>query len=162
MESLLPVAERVAALLIARKETVAVAESSTGGLLSAALLSVPGASAYFVGGAVVYTVASRAALLGIAKADMEGMRAATEVYAALIAGRVRERHGTIWGLAETGATGPSGNRYGDPAGHSCMAVAGPANRTITLETGSPDRRANMRAFARHALELLADTLGEGA
>lgn len=159
MQTLLPLAERVAARLIARKETIAVAESSTGGLIAAALLSVPGASAYFVGGAVVYTVASRAALLGIAKADMEGMRAATEAYAALIAGRVRERHGTVWGLSETGATGPSGNRYGDPAGHSCMAVAGPVNRTITLETGSADRQANMRAFARRALELLQEELG---
>ena len=159
MQTLLPVAERVAGLLIARKETIAVAESSTGGLIAAALLSVPGASAYFVGGAVVYTVASRAALLGIAKADMEGMRAATEAYAALIANRVRERHGTVWGLSETGATGPSGNRYGDPAGHSCMAVAGPVNRTITLETGSSDRQANMRAFARRALELLQEELG---
>lgn len=159
MQSLLPVAERVAARLIARKETIAVAESSTGGLIAAALLSVPGASAYFVGGAVVYTVASRAALLGITRDEMEGMRAATEAYATLIAGRVRERHGTVWGLSETGATGPSGNRYGDPAGHSCMAVAGPVNRAITLETGSADRQANMRAFARRALELLQGELG---
>lgn len=159
MQTLLPLAERVAARLIARKETIAVAESSTGGLIAAALLSLPGASAYFVGGAVVYTVASRLALLGIAKADMEGMRAATEAYAALIAGRVRERHGTVWGLSETGATGPSGNRYGDPAGHSCMAVAGPVSRAITLKTGSNDRQANMRAFARHALEHLEGALG---
>lgn len=159
MQTLLPLAERVAARLIARKETIAVAESSTGGLVAAALLSVPGASAYFVGGAVVYTVASRAALLGITKADMEGMRAATEAYAVLIAGCVRERHGAVWGLSETGATGPSGNRYGDPAGHSCMAVVGPVSKAITLETGSNDRQANMRAFARRALEHLESALG---
>lgn len=159
MQTLLPIAERVAALLIARKETIAVAESSTGGLIAAALLSVPGASAYFVGGAVVYTVASRAALLGITRDEMEGRRAATEAYAALIANRVRERHDTVWSLSETGATGPSGNRYGDAAGHSCMAVAGPVNKTITLETGSADRKANMRAFARRALEHLESALG---
>lgn len=159
METLLPLAETVAARLIARKQTIAVAESSTGGLIAAALLSIPGASAYFLGGAVVYTVASRKALLGIAPADMEGMRAATEAYAALIAGRVRERHGAVWSLAETGATGPSGNRYGDPAGHSCLAVGGPVNRAVTLRTGSADRRANMRAFAQRALALLDEALG---
>jgi len=159
METLLPLAAAVARKLIAAKATVAVAESSTGGLIAASLLAVPGASAYFVGGAVVYTVAARAALLGITPADMAGMRAATEAYAALIAARVRDRHGAVWGLSETGATGPSGNRYGDPAGHSCMAVAGPVGRAITLETGSADRQANMRAFARRALEHLDSALG---
>ncbi len=139
----------------AASETIAVAESSTGGLIAAALLAVPGASAYFLGGAVVYTQASRAALLGIGDAEMAGMRASTEAYALLCARRVREKHGAIWGLGETGATGPAGNRYGDAAGHSCIAVAGPVERAITLETGSADRRANMEAFAKRALELFA-------
>jgi nicotinamide-nucleotide amidase len=97
-------------------------------LIAASLLAVPGASAYFLGGAVVYTKSARAALLGFGDAEMEGMRAATEAYALFIARRVRERHGAIWGLGETGATGPTGNRYGDPAGHTCIAVAGPAER----------------------------------
>jgi nicotinamide-nucleotide amidase len=154
MKALLPLAEKIAARLIARKETIAVAESSTGGLVAAALLAVPGASAYFVGGAVVYTHTSRAALLGISDDDMKGMRASTEAYALLCARRMREKHGTTWGLGETGATGPTGNRYGDAAGHSCMAVAGPVERAITLETGSADRVANMEAFAKRALELL--------
>jgi len=149
--------------LIERRETIAVAESSTGGLVAAALLAVPGASAYFVGGAVVYTKTSRAALLGITDADMQGVRASTEPYSLLMAQRVRERHGTTWGLGETGATGPSGNRYGDAAGHSCIAVVGPASeRAITLETGSGDRAANMEAFAKHALELLAEALAAPA
>ncbi|MCC7045227.1 MAG: CinA family protein [Alphaproteobacteria bacterium] len=158
MELLLPLADRIAPKLMARKATIAVAESSTGGLIAAALLSVPGASAYFLGGGVIYTGAARKALLGIAPADMEGMRAATEAYAAMIAGRVRDAHKATWGLSETGATGPTGNRYGDPAGHSCMAVAGPVARAVTLRTGSADRRANMRAFARRALELLESAL----
>src|ERR1700755_2799658 len=115
-----PVAER----LTARHETVAVAESSTGGLIAAALLAVPGASAYFRGGAVVYTKVSRAALLGIGNAEMTGLRPATEPYALLIARRVSERLGASWGLAETGAAGPKGNGYGDPAGHSCLAITG--------------------------------------
>jgi PncC family amidohydrolase len=158
MQSLLPLAEKIAARLIERRETVAVAESSTGGLIAAALLAVPGASAYVIGGAVVYTKAARAALLGIGDADMQGLRPATEPYSLLIARRVRERLGATWGLGETGATGPSGNRYGDPAGHSCMAIAGPIERAVTLQTGSADRRANMDAFAKRALDLLLETL----
>lgn len=158
MKQLVPLAEKIAARLIARKETIAVAESSTGGLIAAALLSVPGASAYFVGGAVIYTKSARAALLGIGDAEMANMRASTEVYALLCARRMREKNGTTWGLGETGATGPKGNRYGDAAGHSCMAVAGPVERAITLETGSADRQANMDAFARRALELLAEAV----
>jgi PncC family amidohydrolase len=159
MQELLPQAERIAARLKARRETVAVAESSTGGLVSAALLAVPGASAYFVGGAVVYTGAARRGLLDIGDAAMAGMRAATEPYALLVARTARERLGTDWAIAETGAAGPSGNRYGDAAGHSCIALAGPAERAITLETGSADRLANMRAFARAALELFEKALG---
>jgi nicotinamide-nucleotide amidase len=158
MKALLPLAETIAQRLIARRETIAVAESSTGGLIAAALLAVPGASAYFLGGAVVYTKSSRAALLGIGDAEMDGLRAATEAYALLIARRVCERHGAIWGVGETGATGPSGNRYGDPAGHTCIAVAGPAERAITLHTGSSERLANMDAFAKRALELLVEVI----
>jgi PncC family amidohydrolase len=158
MKSLLPLAEKIAARLIERRETIAVAESSTGGLIAAALLAVPGASAYVIGGAVVYTKASRAALLGIGDADMQGLRPATEQYSLLMARRVRERLGATWGLGETGATGPSGNRYGDPAGHSCMAIAGPVEHAVTLQTGSANRLANMDAFAKRALELLLDVL----
>jgi nicotinamide-nucleotide amidase len=158
MKLLLPLAEKIAARLIARKETIAVAESSTGGLVAAALLSVPGASAYFLGAAVVYTKSARPALLGIGDADMQGMRAATEAYALMIARRVRDRHSATWGLGETGATGPTGNRYGDPAGHSCIAVAGPVERAITLRTGSAERAANMEAFTKRALELLVEAI----
>jgi nicotinamide-nucleotide amidase len=158
MKLLLPLAEKIAARLIARKETIAVAESSTGGLIAASLLAIPGASTYFLGGAVVYTKSSRWALLGFGDSDMQGMRAATEAYSLMIAGRVRERMGATWGLGETGATGPSGNRYGDPAGHSCMAVVGPVERAITLQTGSADRQANMDAFTKRALELLVEMM----
>ncbi len=158
MNELMPLAEAVARRLIARRETIAVAESSTGGLIAASLLAVPGASAYFLGGAVVYTKAARAALLGFGDAEMAGMRAATEAYALFIARRVRDRHGAVWGIGETGATGPSGNRYGDPAGHTCIAVAGPAERAITLRTGSADRVSNMDAFAKRAFELLAEVI----
>jgi PncC family amidohydrolase len=160
MEILLPRAAKAAALLKARGETLAVAESSTGGLISAALLAQPGASAYFRGGGVIYTRPARAGLLGIGDADLAGFRPSTERYAVLLAERARERMGgSVWGLGESGATGPTGNRYGDPAGHGCIAVAGPGGaRAITLETGSTDRVANMRAFAIAALDLLIGAL----
>ena len=137
MHDLLPQAHRVAALLKARGETIAVAESSTGGLVSAALLAVPGASAYFQGGAVVYTRKARTALLAITESDMAGIRSASEPYAALLAHTVRTRFATTWGLAETGAAGPTGNSYGDAPGHTCLAIDGPTRKVITLETASP-------------------------
>jgi PncC family amidohydrolase len=158
MNDLLPLAEKVAILLKARRETVAIAESSAGGLISAALIALPGASAYFLGGAVVYTYAARGVFLDIPEAALAGIRPATEPYALLLARRVRQSLVATWGLAETGATGPTGNRYGDPAGHACLAVAGPAEGAITLETRQTDRLVNMRAFAGAALELLAQSL----
>ena len=158
MQDLLPRAERLAAILKERRETIAVAESSTGGLISAALLSVPGASAYFLGGAVVYTLRARRALLDIQDAAVAGMRGASEPYALLMARTARERFSATWGLAESGATGPTGNRYGDAAGHTCLAIAGPIERAITLETASSDRVANMRAFAAAAMDLLLKSL----
>jgi nicotinamide-nucleotide amidase len=157
MQDLLPQAERLAELLKARRETIVVAESSAGGLISAALLAIAGASAYFLGGAVVYTGTAREALFGIA-ALPQGMRASTEPYALLLAQTARQQFGATWALAETGATGPTGNRYGDAAGHACIAVAGPVERAITLKTGSADRIANMRRFAATALDLLEQSL----
>jgi nicotinamide-nucleotide amidase len=158
MKDLVAIAEQIAAILVARKETIAVAESSTGGLISASLLAVPGASAYFLGGAVVYTRDARRLLADIPDEAMKGIRSASEPYAQLLASRTRERFSTSWGLSETGATGPTGNRYGDAAGHSCMAIAGPVSRVITLETGSTERQANMQAFATRALNLLLENL----
>jgi len=132
----------------------AVAESSAGGLINAALVAVPGASAYYLGGAIVYTLKGRSALLGLTAQDMTNIRSASEPFAQLLARRVRENLGTTWGLSETGASGPSGNRYGDAPGHACIAVSGPVDAVITLETGSADREANMWTFARTAIELL--------
>jgi nicotinamide-nucleotide amidase len=158
METLIPIANRIAARLKARNETIAIAESSTGGLISAALLAIPGASAYFLGGSVIYTRFARAAFLEIPDPLPGGMRASTEAYAALLARTVRERCQANWGIGETGATGPTGNRYGDAAGHTCIAIDGPVSQVLALETGSADRVANMRRFAAHALEMLEKAL----
>ena len=158
MQALVALAEPIAARLIERRQTIAVAESSTGGLIAAALLAVPGASAYFLGGAVVYTREDRRLLMAIPDEAMHGMRASSEPYARLLAQTALQRFGADWGLSETGATGPSGNRYGDAAGHSCMAVAGPQTAVTTLETGSADRLANMHSFAATALNLLLQNL----
>jgi PncC family amidohydrolase len=158
VNELTPIALSVATLLIERKETVAVAESSAGGLISAALLSVPGASAYFLGGGVIYTQAARRALLQVNDDAVKGIRSSTEAYAQVKARTIRERLGAAWGLAETGAAGPTGNRYGDAAGHACFAVAGPVERAITLETAHGDREKNMQAFAKAALEFFEAAL----
>lgn len=158
METLLPVAKRVGEKLKARGETIAIAESSGGGLISAALLAVPGASAYFLAGSVVYTMQAREHIAGITRAQMEGKRSSSEPYAELLAVSVRDKVGATWGLAETGAAGPTGNRYGDPAGHTCIAVAGPGGTVLTYRTGDDDRAANMRAFALKALETMDEVL----
>jgi nicotinamide-nucleotide amidase len=158
MKDLMPIAQQIAAKLTERRQTIAVAESSTGGLISSALLAVPGASVYFLGGAVVYTREARRLLMDIPDATMKGIRSASEPYAQLLARQIRQRFSTDWGLSETGATGPTGNRYGDAAGHSCMAVAGPEQSVRTIETGSADRLANMQVFAATALNLLLQNL----
>jgi nicotinamide-nucleotide amidase len=158
MQDLLPIAAALGAIFKERGETLAIAESSTGGLVSAAMLAVPGASAYFLGGAIVYTRESRRTLLDIPDSAFAGIRNVTEELAKILARGALKRFGSTWSLAEVGAAGPSGNRYGDPAGHSCIAIAGPIDRAVTVETGSSDRIANMRAFSAAALDLLAQGL----
>jgi len=148
-------ARDLGALLKQRSETVAISESSTGGLVCAALLSVPGASSYFLGGGVIYTGAARHALLDLPADLPTETRSASEPYAALCARTIRQKLGATWGLAETGATGPTGNRYGDAAGHCCLAVAGPVELVISVETGDDDRETNMWTFAQSAIDLLA-------
>ncbi len=160
MDSLTALGTAVGTLLKERKQTVAVAESSAGGLINAALVAVPGASAYYLGGAIVYTLAGRSALLGLTAQDMTNIRSASEPFAKLLAQRVRANLGATWGLSETGASGPSGNRYGDAPGHACIAVSGPIEAVITVETCSADREANMWVFARAAIELLESCLAQ--
>ena len=158
MQSLIPIAEKLGALLKERKQTVSVAESSTGGLISAALLSVPGASAYFIGGGVVYTLKSRRVILDLPDAAFAGIKSITEPMAVIMARGALDRFATTWSVSEIGASGPTGSRYGDPAGHTCIAVAGPVERSLTVRTGVSDRVANMRAFSAAALNLLMGSI----
>jgi PncC family amidohydrolase len=158
-EELSVIAAEVGARLKAAGQTVAVAESSSGGLISAALLAVPGASAYFVAGGVVYTAKARALLMDLPREAVAGMRSASEPYALLLARTARERFGTTWGLSETGAAGPTGNPYGDAPGHTCVAISGPVEMAVTVETERDDRAFNMTAFAAAALRLLNRAMG---
>lgn len=141
-----------------RGETISVAESSSGGLVSAALLAVPGASAYFLGGSVVYTRPAKNTLLAVPDAILDEYRSASEPHALALARAARERLGADWGLAETGAAGPTGNRYGDAAGHTCIAISGAAEIVRTIETEDDDRAANMDRFTEAALDLAAEII----
>lgn len=155
---LLAAGEACGQLLRARGETVAVAEGSCGGLVSAALLAVPGASSYFVGGAVIYTHHALRGLLSGQVERPEGLQGASEPWATHLAQGARAHMGATWGIGEGGAAGPSGNRYGNPAGHAWVAVDGPSPATRHVLTGDDDRQGNMVAFAVAALELLRITL----
>lgn len=157
MDGLAARAARVAAVLKEKRWTVSVAESSSGGLISAALLAVPGASAYFVGGGVIYTRQVRRALLGLTD-DMIKVRGSTEAYALTLAQTIRQKLDTTWAIGESGAAGPTGTRYGHPAGYTCIAVAGPVERVITLETGISDRETNMWGFTDAAFDLLGQAM----
>ena len=152
------VVSQVAEMLKARGETIAVAESTTGGLISARLLAVPGASAYFLGGTVIYTRESRKVFLGASADEMRGVKPMTEEMAQFFATRVREKLAATWGIAELGIAGPSGSAYGVDAGSSVISVSGPTDAAITMSTGNNDRARNMEAFTDNACQLLKDVL----
>ncbi len=162
LDTLFALGARVGDKIAARGETLAVAESSAGGLVSAALLSRAGASVYYLGGVVLYTRRSRRLLTELTSDDTDGLRSSSPPWAQLLARHQRTRFKASWGLAESGAAGPTGNNYGDPAGHSCLAVDGPVQRERTLRTGSNDRPANMLAFALAALQLLEEAVDAAA
>ncbi len=160
MPGLAAMGETIGTLLKERQENIGIAESSCGGLISAALVAVPGASAFYLGGGVSYTQSSRQGLMGIDEGQMTGLRPSTEEYALLNARAMQQMLGAAWAVGETGASGPTGNRYGDASGHACIAVVGPVEKAITVETGRTDREANMWAFATAALELLESCIRE--
>lgn len=159
MERLFPLAESVGAKLLARSETVAISESSSGGLISAALLAVPGASRFYRGAGIIYTPQAFKGLMKMEREDLQGHRSSTEPFARIMARSIRSKLRADWGLCESGASGPSGNGYGDAAGHVCAAVIGDGvEASRTVETGQSDRKENMYLFAEAALTLLAEQL----
>jgi nicotinamide-nucleotide amidase len=161
MNELESMATAVGEALKARGETVMVAESSCGGLISAALLAVPGASAYYRGGLVLYTYESRSKFLSKdGKNSLEGVTPSSEDYALAMARAARATLNPTWAIGETGTAGPTGSRYGHGPGHACIAVDGPLARAVTIETRQSDRVTNMQVFARAALDLLAAALRE--
>ena len=148
----------IAGLLIDRGDTVSVAESSTGGLISVNLLSVPGASAYFQGGSVVYTLASRRAFLNLDRDRVRQLKPLTEEMAAEFARAAREKLDTTWGIAELGAAGPAGTPYGHAPGISVVAISGPCSMSNTIQTSEDDRQSNMLAFTEAGLLLFRRAL----
>lgn len=161
MSELEAMAAAVGEALKARGETIIVAESSCGGLISAALLAVPGASAYYKGGLVLYTYEARSKFLSKdGRNPLEGVKPSSEDYAAAMARAARATLNPTWAVSETGTAGPTGSRYGHGPGHACVAVDGPIARAVTIETRQSDRETNMRVFARAALDLLAAALRE--
>lgn len=150
----------IAEQLKARGESIAVAESAAGGLISAALLTVPGASAYYYGGVVIYTLDGAKAQLSAGPEMPPDVRGASEPFARWLATAAVTNLASQWGVGETGAAGPSGNRYGSPAGHSWVAVCRPDGEVLAREvlTDTDDRAANMETFAAAALGLLLEAL----
>ncbi len=153
-------AAEIASLLTQRGETVAVAEATAGGLVSAALLSVSGASRYYAGGGVVYTLNSRTALAGVPAEQYANYRGTTPEMLASLAESMRQRLGADWCVAESGLAGPTGGRSGAPLGRTTIGVAGPVARTEMIETGVSDRQANMVEFTTRALRVLRDAIQE--
>jgi len=153
-------ANEIAALLTAREQKVAVAEATAGGLISAALLWVPGASRYFAGGGVTYTLNSRIQLAGVPAETLENYRGTTAEMIATLAESMRQRLGADWCIAESGLAGPTGGRSGAAPGRVTIGVAGPVSRTEVVETGVADREANMIDFATRALRFLRDAVVE--
>ncbi|MBP73587.1 MAG: damage-inducible protein [Gammaproteobacteria bacterium] len=159
MMTLTPMAEEVAELLRRRGDTIVVAETSTGGLISSALLAVPGASAYYKGGSVLYTYESRKKLLGIKGQDVEGLAPMSEAMVMAFAQKAQAQFASTWAIAELGIAGPTGVAYGE-AGSSVIGIAGPNPVSALLNTGSSEREDNMWRFTGHALSLLCKALSE--
>ena len=155
MDKLKNLAKKTSEILIENNQTISVAESSSGGLISSALLALPGASKYYLGGQVIYTAASIRVLSGMSIRDLKEkkIRSSSETFALLMAEKVCQIYGSNWGIGETGAAGPTGNGYGDPPGYSCLAVYGEREISTHVLTNSDNRRENMEAFALAALDL---------
>ena len=158
LPNLLSAADAVGPMLVARKETITISETSTGGLIAAILLAVPGASAYFKGATVPYSLQSRRQWLAMNRDTVADLEPMSEDMAMRFAQIAREQLDSTWGMAELGIAGPTGAPYGVAPGTSVIALAGPNPRAVTVETGAADRQANMQHFAREAIAVLTSAL----
>ncbi len=160
LEELAAIGAEAGALLKARRQTIAVVDGSTGGLISASLLAMPGASAFFLGGSVIYSMKGRRIALGHEPGSLRGFTSATEPYALAQARLIRERLGADWGMAETGASGGSAHPLGVASGTSAIGLVGPdgIEASVLVTNASDNRLQNMQVFTRAALVLLRDTL----
>ena len=157
-----PLATRVGELLLAREARVAVAESTAGGLISARLISVSGASKWFERGLVAYTMSSKPDTLGVSIDFLREHGTVSPVAVAAIAGSVRERAGVDYVIAESGMAGPIRGRSPKPIGGVAFALAGP-DGTVSEEVHFEGSRvAIMEQIAEHALEMLVEALDSGA
>jgi len=162
MESLLPLAEVAASLLKKRGETLAVSESSVGGLVSAALIAQPGASAFFLGSTVIYTREAGRILRDGAAINLKGLEPMTPEFVQVLADGFRHQMSSDWATSEMGASGPAGSPYGPKPGTACVAISGPISKGLLIETKSDDRVGNMRAFGQAQLKLLIACLREAS
>ena len=150
----------IASMLIERSEKITVAESTAGGLISAALLSFPGASQYYAGGGVVYTLNSRIKIAGVSPEEYENYRGTTEELLASLVKSMRLKIGADWCIGESGIAGPAGGRSNHTKGRTVIGISGPINRTTTIETETLDREANMVEFTTESLIFLRDIINE--
>ncbi|KAF2747002.1 hypothetical protein M011DRAFT_444800 [Sporormia fimetaria CBS 119925] len=159
-EPLRDIVGEVAALLKERGETVSVAETVAGGLISSTLLSVPGASGYYQGGLTLYTLPSRLAYAGWTDANLQNYTGPTPEIVVGMAEHTRKTLGSTYCVSESGTAGPTGGKTRNRTpGYVALAVVWEGGKmTREVETGSNDRKGNMVRFAEEGLRLLRDVL----
>ena len=143
--------------LVERRETLAVAESLTGGLLAATIVEIPGVSAVFRGGLVVYATDLKARLAGVPQELLDERGPVDGDVAAALARGVRERCGADWGLATTGVAGPE-PQDGKPVGLVYVAVSGPTGTSVSELKLDGNREAVRTESVTAVLQLLTDSL----
>jgi len=154
------IASNLIALLTERKETLAVAESLTGGLVAASLTDVPGSSHVFLGGVVTYATQSKVSILGIDAPLIDRHGVFSREVAEAMAVAVRERFDSTWAVATTGVAGP-GPHQGIGAGEVWIAVSGPQSASEHLSLGDLGRSQVRGGAVTGALALLSRILRAG-
>lgn len=157
-----PIAPAVALVekLIAEQQTLAVAESCTGGLLAGAITDVPGVSTVFLGGIVSYTNEAKSDVLELPECLIEQHGAVSGEVAAAMATAAAEKFGAEYGLATTGYAGPGGGTDDDPVGTVYLGFHAPAGLWACRITFDGNRRQVREAAVAHALEWMLRKLNK--